>query len=521
MKFIRHLLPMLMVAGMISTQVNAQDRRAGQETGFERKLRERDDMAVRDFVQSKENIELKEKTSHLEISGDVRFEWRNLQEKGERIFIDDDRFVERYKSFRGNGAVDFRDLPISNNDWDVEFNLKFKYNFERAWAAAHLQFDNSCGIRGFNDCRNTLIIEELESSSSSLSSGGSSSSSDDFVAIIRDQRFDIKGSGESAGINLKRAYMGYNIWADGVHRIDIEMGRRKLDDVFVSEIEFSSRFDGILLKYATAIEDTADFYVNGGAFIIDERVNQFGYAGEIGFLNIYDSGLDVRYSIIDWTNVRRNRCFIRDAIGTDFLNSQISFSYNFTTEVFCKEIPTEIYGGFLINHAARKTIFTHHKKANLGWYAGLYLGEVEGKGDWAMDVEYFYVQAQAVNDTDVGGVARGNILDEHLNDILFDPTGKVKGNVDLEVDSSSNIDSFSSISDIRSSSFSSLGSSDISAFLPRRGNANYKGARIEFLYAITDNLSIDTEYEVSWEADRKIGGRHYYSNFEIEAIYAF
>ena len=56
---------------------------------------------------------------------------------------------------------------------------------------------------------------------------------------------------------------------------------------------------------------------------------------------------------------------------------------------------------------------------------------------------------------------------------------------------------------------------------PRRGNTNFIGYRFEFLYAITDNLSIDAIYEFSNEEDRRIGGRHHYNDFELEAIYAF
>jgi hypothetical protein len=506
MQFKKYMLLLSVAAGLLSTKGYAQDGERGQQTGFERQLNEIDDDAVKDFVRSKESIELKEKTSHLEISGDVRFEWRNLHEKGDVVLVKDKHFVQEYRSLRGGDAVDFRGLPISNNDWDAEFNLKFKYNYGRAWAAAHLQFDNSAGIRGYNDCRTNYPVNVLHCCDPC---------SDDKVSLSRDMRLNIKGSGDAGAISLKRAYMGYNIWADGVHRFDVEIGRRKLDDVFQSEIQFSSRFDGILLKYASAIDQVADFYFYGGAFIIDERVNHYGCAGEVGFLNIADTGLDLRYSLIDWRQKSKNRCFIRDALGTDFLNSQVSFSYFYITQIFCKDIPTELYGGFLINHAARKTIFTHHKRANLGWYAGLYLGAVKKQGDWALDIEYTYVQAQAANDADVSGICRGNIQDDHLTDILFDPSGEIAGCDQIFVDTSCLDES------IKFSNLGCYSGSEINAFLPRRGNANYRGAKIEFLYAITDNFSLDAEIEVTQAVDNKIGGRHYYANYEIEFIYAF
>lgn len=562
MKCAKYLL--LVLIAIASPAFAQRGERAGQETGFERQLNEVDDQPLREFVQSKENIDVREKASNLEISGDVRFEWRHLFENGFVIYEDPQgsvfvrkykditdtnggfemveetlpsKFKQKYKALRGHDVIDYRDLPVSHNDWDVEFNLKLKYTFEKAWAMAHLQFDNSAGIRGHNDCENGILIFGPECGSSSSGSGFSSESASSFiefdeapdVLVVRNMSESCKGSGEGNNVNLKRAYMGYNIYADGVHRLDIEIGRRKLDDIFDSEIEFSSRFDGVLLKYATAVEEFADFYWTVGGFIIDERVNHVGFATELGLLDIYDTGLDLKYSYIDWTKRGQNRCFVRDALGTEFRNSQISFAYHFIPFQICKkDIPTEFYGGFLINHAAKKNIFTHNKKKNLGWYTGLYVGEVDSKGDWAFDIEYIYVQAQAVSDCDVSSIGRGNILDEHLTDVVYDPAGKIVGDTVVIIDEDGRVvdifeGSISSLSSASSFSSSSLscGENIYSAFLPRRGNANFRGWRFEFLYAITDNFSLDLTYEHSDAEDHHIGGWHPYSNYEIEAIYAF
>ncbi len=269
--------------------------------------------------------------------------------------------------------------------------------------------------------------------------------------------------------------------ADGKHRLDIEVGRRKLDDIFISEIEFSSRFDGILLKYATSIDEVADFYWNLGTFVIDERVNHIGWATEFGIMDIYDTPLTIRYSFIDWKKPGINRCFERNPPGLAFKNSQISFDYVVDSDLFGKTIPFDYYGGFLINHAARKHRVSPKKK-NLGWYAGLYIGDVQKEADWAVDIEYILVQAQAVSDFDVGSIGRGNLLDQGLYD-------KVQIN---------------------------SGSEYLLC-----GNANFKGWRLEYLYAITDNLTIDCTYEMSTQEERRIGGPHRYSSFEIETIYAF
>lgn len=443
---------------------------AGQETDFERQLNETDVNPIRQFVESKENISLEDKDQNMEISGDVRFEYRNIHESANVIKVDqeDGRFFQRYESLRGGDAMS-RGLPVSNNDFDVEFNFKIKYTYGRSWFGAHVQYDNSAGIKGHNDCITTR--PECQ------------------YIVERDSRRGCKGSGEGNNVNLKRAYMGYNIYADGVHRWDIELGRRKLNDIFDSEIQFSNRFDGAILKYASSIDKVADWYFYAGAFVVDERVNRFGSAFEVGFLNVFDTGLDLKYSLINWLGNGRSRCGKHfDPIGYNFKNSQFTFDYHFTAPYTC-ELPAEFYGAFLINHAARKRCVTHNKLANLGWYLGLYLGEVEDAGDWSMDILYEWVQAQAVADCDVDGICHGNIQDEQFTDV-YELKDKVTGDV-------------------------------VDVLIPGRGNANYKGWKFEFLYGITDNLSLDLLYQFSHPVNSHIGGAHAFKEFKCEAIYAF
>jgi hypothetical protein len=477
MKLVKYLMPILMAAGFTSATIFAQQ----QETSFERQLNENDDQSLREFVQSKDNIDIKKKSKNLDISGDIRFEWRTIREKGVALYADDSsKFYEDYRSLRGGSHVDAKGLPISHNDFDVEFNFKLKYSFGRSWAQAHLQFDNPAGLRGRNDCSGKFPIYNKHGS-------------EVIKSLPRNMQCCGKGSGESNLINLKRAYIGYNVYADGKHRFDMEIGRRKLDDVFDSEIQFSSRFDGVLLKFASAIDEVMDWYWEGAAFVVDERVNHFGYVTEIGILNLFDTGLDLRYSFIDWKKTGINRCHVHNPLGTQFTNSQISFAYTIEPEIYCKRIPVEFYGGFLINHAAKAKAITHHKKKNLAAYGGVYIGQVHKEGDWALDIEYIYVQAQAVSDFDVGSIGRGNLVNDDFADYI-------------------EISHLPSTSDY---------SSQNGYYYPARGNANFKGWRFEFLYAITDNFSIDTIYEFSRAEDSRIGGRHSYSDFELEAIYAF
>lgn len=475
MKRVNYLIFFFVFTLFAIKDVSAQ---IGQETSFDRQLRSIDDQPLREFVESKENIDVKQKANNLDISGDVRFYWQNLQEKGESLYENisssgdnqnSSRTHEKYRAFRGGNHVDREGLPLGKNIFDVEFNLKMKYSYKKSWAMAHIQLDNPAGSRASVRCKEEFPI--FNESGSKVVERKS-----------RNTRRNLKGSGLAAAINLKRAYIGYNVWADGKHRVDIELGRRKFDDIFLSEIQFGNRFDGILLKYATAFDEIADFYWNTGAFVIDQRVNHFGYVTELGLLNIGDYGIDLRYSFVNWSKYGRNRCFYRNPEGTDFANSQISFSYKITPEFFCTEVPVEFYGGFLVNHAAKATRFTKNKKENLGWYGGIYLGQVIKEGDWAIDIEYVVVQAQAVPDADISSIGRGNIFNEGLFDEMDD-----------------------------------LGSLDI----PRRGNGNFYGWRLNYLYALTDNLTADFVYQWSQAQNRRIGGTHSYHDFEMEVIYAF
>lgn len=523
MRLFRYLFPLLIV-----TTSAAYGQTFGQETAFNRELRTRDDQAVREFVTSKENIPVKEKSKNLEISGDVRFEYTHLREKGvvlyyenvsspssyssgyhlipdeDLVFIGDQdvvndgppvqpvapRIAEKYRNLRGGHYVDDEGLPLSHNDFDVEFNLKLKYVYENAWADVRLQFDNPCGIKRGLSCERSIPIFNREGSQV-------------LDEATTDARITSKGSGDHIAINLKRAFIGYNVWADGKHRLDIEVGRRKLSDVFDSEIQFTARFDGLLVKYATSIDEISDFYWNTGAFVIDERKNHFGWVTEFGFLNLFDTGLDLKYSFIDWRKFGKNRCFARNPWGMAFANSQVTAEYHFTTPEFCsKTYPAELYAGFLVNQVAKKNKFSH-KKENLGAFAGILLGEVNKKGDWSVDFEYIYVQAQAVPDFDVGSISRGNIFNENFYEIY-------------------EIDAYSDSSYAYSGNvYSDSGSGSLIGYFPRRGNANFQGWRLDALYALTDNLSIELVFETSREITRKLGGPHKYSDFEIEAIYAF
>jgi|GEM_PF-471562 len=507
MKFFKYLV--LIVTGL--TSINAYSQ---QETANERKTDSRDETAVREFVESKENIDIKKKANNLEISGDVRFVWQNQHEKGKILFretpqstssnekvhhgsskeqpakIDnhsDEHFKSKYSRLRGGGHVGRDEIPISNNNFNVKFNLKFKYDFDQTWAMGHLQFNNLAGITSIQGCQGEFPIFN--------------ESGDEIVKKVTLNRdWGGKGSGFGSAINLKRAYIGHTIFADGKSRLDLEVGRKQLDDLFMSEIQFNNYFDGAVFEFAGQIDQVSDWYLSAGAFVIDQRVDHFGWVAEIGFLNICDSKIDVRYSFIDWRKKCINRCFAFDPEGSRFEISQFTLAYQITPKILGYDIPMELYGAFLINTAAHKNEFAGNKKVNLGWYFDLYAGNARKKGDWSFEFIYAVVQAQAVPDFDVCGIGRGNIMNMNLTDYAPDLV-KLQSR------------------DFKSSDSSSL--SEIEGYFPQQGNANYQGCLFDFLYAVTDNFLIDLSYEFSVAADKKIGGRHTYHSLEMEFLYAF
>src|SRR5262245_42788215 len=130
----RVLLLMLVVISLTSnTYAQHLGRNFQDRNHFDEELNERDFDALREWLRTKREEDLKKKAANLVISGDVRFEWRHMTE-----FLN-------HRNLRGDGARK-NGIPISRNDFDVEANLRFDYRTDRDWAALHLNYDNSAGI---------------------------------------------------------------------------------------------------------------------------------------------------------------------------------------------------------------------------------------------------------------------------------------------------------------------------------------------------------------------------------------
>ena len=81
-------------------------------------------------------------------------------------------------------------------------------------------------------------------------------------------------------------------------------------------------------------------------------MHHFGYVIEAGLLNIYDTRFDLKYSIIDWRKHGKNRCQIRDSLGSQYLNSQVTVNYWINTDYLWKK--TKLYAAYVHNHAGNR-----------------------------------------------------------------------------------------------------------------------------------------------------------------------
>ncbi len=424
MNLFKYLLPVaLATCGFASSMQGADYSTTSEE-------RESDIRALSDFVKSKSGISVQEKGGNLMISGDVRSEWSHMK--------------STTKGVKQRGHKSHHHAPFATNEFDVEVNLMFDYKADRSWASIQLQFDNSAGIRQWGKRETPHYVNHHHT---------------------------LFGSGSLDNLALRKAYLGYNVFEEGTSRFDIEVGRRRLKDVFESKVMFHNYFDGLLLKYANSFEGMADFQAKLAGFVVDQTVNHFGYVGELAFMNIVDEGIDFKYSYIHWNKSKANRYDHKRPHGARFNVSQFLLAYNLSPDFV--PYKTQLYAAYLRNHAAKSTHWTHHEKAGNAFYVGFKMGEVKRQSDWAIDVSYQWVKALAMPESDCQGIGRDS------------PRG---------------------ISFFRKKS---------------QGTTNYKGYKLDGLYALTDNLTLNAFYQRAHQESRKIGGKHKSHKFQLAAIYAF
>jgi hypothetical protein len=388
--------------------------------------------ALREWLNTKRQVTIKEKGGALSISGEVRAEYQATNERKGGIK------QRGYQSATGK----------PNNGFDVEATFLMDYRTERTWAAIRIRFDNDAGII----------------------------------------------SGTDNKVKLDRAYLGARLIEKESHTLDAEIGRRKLGNIFDSKIEFDSRFDGILLSYDAYFERIANFYTHVGAFVIDERRSHYGYVGEIGLLNVANTGFYTKYSLTDW-NTRHYDVPISLLSGDkfkvytnlnqrfDYIVSQLILGYRFIPANLDKLVL--IYAAGLYNHRANKISLTRHKRLNWGAYTGFSIGELKKKGDWALDVNYQLVAPQAIPDFDVSGIGLGNA----------DASGFYTKNDD--------------------------GTGGTQTRATAGGKVNYRGYQLTLEYLLTNNISLFQSWQDAMTLYSDVGPFRRFKQYELEFIYGF
>jgi len=412
----------------------------GVDTHFESKEQEHDMEALRRWLQDKRLVSLKELGGDLSISGEVRSEAKltneRLKAQGEGA-----EFIQQ----RGmNSATGKPTLA-----WDVEFNLMLDYHTDRTWAAMKVEFDNVMGNR----------------------------------------------SGTTNRVKLEKAWLGGRLIDQDTFTWDAEIGRRYLGNVFDSKLQFGSLFDGGLFRFSKAFNEIGDFYTNIGAFVINTEANHYGEVMEMGALKIANSPFNMRYSIINWYRhysqaELANKTPQVGPGGTiyeqpwRYLVNQYTIFYQTYPAWFGKNL-FKIYAAGLWNPIAKGIPQTGGRKANFGFYTGISLGLVKKGGDWAIDANYQWAQAQVAPGIDCSGMSRGNAAG----------SGFLTSNQDG----------------------SGLITTKANAFSP----FDYQGIDIDALYAFTSNLTMQQHFAWSWTLNKNIGPNDVTKQYEVEFIYAF
>jgi len=463
MRFLRYVLPFVVTTFGVAASLQAVDDEGSYSSTTAAQQRDFD--ALQEFIKTKRAISIQDKGGNLSFSGDIRTEWYFMKAKtgsryqrgwkSRKLFPNSFTKKElkamrpmKYESEARRLAYkatrNRMEPPYPTNEFDIESNLIFDYVADRGWGTVRLQFSNPAGIKEHNRSNFTNL---------------------------RDSRKMMYGSGKTGNIALRKCFAGYNIWERGTSRFDLEIGRRRLYDVFDSRVQFGSYFDGLLARFSGSWEGVTDYALKASAFVVDYTVEHFGYIGELGLLNLGDTGFDLKYSLVHWDRSGKNRYNKKHPEGVRFVNSQITAAYNFSPDVV--SMKTVLYGAYVHNHKAPKTRFTRNKRKDDAFYLGARVGESVRKGDWSLDFCYQWVQAQAVSERDVTDINRDN------------PRA-------------------------------------ISMYNRRSGGfANYKGWRLEGFYSLTDNWTLNAHFDRIHEEDRGLGGKHRSFKFYLATVFGF
>ncbi|WP_348663499.1 hypothetical protein [Chlamydia vaughanii] len=383
---------------------------------------------VKTYLDSRGFVETRKRGGVLRLAGDVRAKWIHSRED-----IKNPTQPDKYK-------------PLPVNRYRSEFHLYVDYNAGKTWLTSKM---NWAAIAG--------------------------------------------GESTAAGLDINRAFLGYRFYEDPTTRANIfaEIGRSSLGDIFESEVQFNSNFDGIHLYGSRRLSERYPYNViiHGGPFVVNMTQKHYAWVVE-GIINKLPGNFAFKCSVVDWNSfspaetpntakatgtptakLKYKYCVWQWLVGK---HSQMPWFHG-------KKKPLYVYGAYLMNTLAKATKTTLDEKQNKAWFIGGTLGGLRKAGDWSATVRYEYVEALAIPEIDVSGIGRGNQL-------KFWFAQAIAGNYD-----------------------------------PKEANGftNYKGASYLFMYGITDSLSFRAYGAYSKPADNRLGSDFTYRKFDLGLISAF
>ncbi len=375
--------------------------------------------ALKEWIATKRAVTVDERGGALSISGDVHVEYVTLS--------------EQKNGYKNVGPNSFNPL-IAENQFDIEFNLAMDFRTDITWGSVKVEFDNNAGIA--NASFNSLSLE--------------------------------------------RAFFGIRVAETENSTTDLEFGRRFIGYTFDSQIQFGALMDGILLKYNKSMSNIGDFYLFASPFIVNEVNTHISFVGEIGLLNIANTGFYAKYSLIDWATKDYNDAILKRIYN--YINSQFLLGYRFRAPFF--DAITVGYAAFLVNSAAEPLAILGNRRDNLAGYVGFQMGEIRKKNDWSMDFNIQIVEPQAIPYKDFSGIGITDPDGIGLLAVLHDGTG-------LEA--------------IKEKAIS---------------NGNYYGASLNFLYAIENSLTLIQSFSIS-RPYVSLPNKFYFQKYKIELVYAW
>ena len=384
-------------------------------------IEDNDIRALKDWLDTKRQVSLKEIGGDLSMSGEVRTEaqgsWNTIEKDHNRV-------------------------DSNRRNYDVEFNFMLDYRTERTWSSIKLEFDNDAGV---------------------------------FYGSLNK-------------INLERCYWGARLADTDCYTFDIEVGRRFMSAVFDSKVQFASYFDGILFRYDRTFENVGDFYIHAGPFVVNERKDHFAYIIEFGLQNFMGTGLYSKLSFIDWDTKNYSVSFIDNRF--EFLIGQFIEGYRFKIGCLGNRIGI-LYGAFLWNFEGKRREITDYRRENWAAYAGISIGQLRKKWDWAFDFNYQIVKAQSIPDFDVSGIglSSGNsgFYTEDIRPLLSEGGKEVLPNTRLTAG----------------------------------GPTNYQGFSLRLDILLTDKIDLQQSYVQAVRLNDSIGPYRSFKFYEIELIYSW